>query len=65
MQGRQLPGRRQHVGEAVNAFLLDCLPVIRRELELIEWDALDEAGHGVADEVDGVKQRGEAFAHGS
>jgi hypothetical protein len=31
----------------------------------IEWDALDEARHGVADEFDGVEQRGEAFDHGS
>jgi hypothetical protein len=51
------------VGEAVNAFPIDCLPVILRELELIQWDALDEAGHRVADEVDGVEQGDEAFAH--
>ena len=40
------------MGEAVNAFLIDCLPVIRRELELMKPSAylINAARGGIIDE---------------
>jgi hypothetical protein len=61
--GRQLSGRGEHVGEAVDSISIDRLTVIRGERELIQRNSLEHARDGLADEFDGVEQRGDAFAH--